>query len=408
MLKLPDSDKSYWKSTIPTQNYQPLRVDLKVDAVVVGGGITGLTCAYLLKQSGLKVIVLEKNTIASGTTGGTTGKVTSQHGLTYYDLKKRLGEKTAKIYGDANQSAVERIADIIKKEKIDCDWERDDNYVYTTNHKQIEKFKFEAEVARQLGLPASFETELALPFKIAAAVKFANQAKMNAAQYVLGLAAAVHGNGSYVFENSNVTSFHDGTPAKVKTKRATVIAENIIVATKMPAAPLLARFTCAVQEYPHTSYIVAGKLNSDLSGMYISPDKNHYSLLPISTGNERLLLVGGRNHIPGLGSPAKRQQQLADYAEKNFGIKSIAYRWKAMDYLAYDNVPLIGKVYPWSKHMFTATAYRKWGLSSSMVAATIIHDLIVGQDNPWATTFSSMRIGATLAMPRAIIKEITK
>lgn len=406
MLKLPDSDKSYWKTAIPKQTYQSLRVDLTVDAVIVGGGITGLTCAYLLKQSGLKVIVLEKNTIASGTTGGTTGKVTSQHGLTYLDLHKRLGKEKAKIYGEANQSAIEKISEIIANEKIDCGWQREDNFVYTADTGKVDTFKAEAKIAKELGLPASFVTETQLPFKIEGAVKFANQAYMHSAKYVLGLAAAVQGNGSYVFENSNVTSFRDGKPAIVKTHQATVTATNIIVATKMPAAPLLARAACALMEYPHTSYIVAGKLDSNLTGMYISPDKDHYSILPVKVATDSLLLVGGRKHIPGLGSPIKRQQQLADYAESNFGIKSIAYRWKAMDYLSYDNVPLVGKVYPWSKHMYTATAYRKWGLSNSMVAAQILRDTILGQENPWASTFNSMRFKPITSMPKAIVKEI--
>jgi glycine/D-amino acid oxidase-like deaminating enzyme len=406
MLKLPNTQHSFWKSNNTKPTYQPLHVDLEIDAVIVGGGITGLTCAYLLKQSGLKVMVLEKNTLASGTTGGTTGKVTSQHGLTYADLDRRIGSNATKIYGEANQEAIERIEKIIIKEKIDCGWERDNNYVYTTDPKQVQKFKTETKVAQKLGLPASFETTTDLPFHVEAAVKFADQAKIDAYKYVYGLAKAVHGNGSYVFENSNVTQFSDGNPAQVKTDLATVMTQNIIVATKMPAFPLLARFTCALQEYPHTSYLIAGVMDSPIKGMYISPDKGHYSILPVSMGKETMLLVGGRNHIPGLGNSYKRQQQLANYAENHFGIKKIAYRWKAMDYLAYDNVPLVGKIYPWSKHLYTATAYRKWGLSSSMVAGVILHDTILGKPNPWANTFSSTRLRPLVAMPRAIAKEI--
>ncbi len=404
MLKLPGTEVSYWKSFYDKPLYPQLRVDLDIDAVIVGGGITGLTTAYLLKQSGLRVAVLEKNRIGSGTTGGTTGKVTSQHGLIYAELQKRLGQKTARIYGEANQTALERISQIIDQEKIDCGWERDDNYVYTADPKQIDKLRAEAKIAAELGLPASFETTLTLPFEVLGAVKFANQAKFNAQKYVLGLAKAVHGQGSYVFENSNVASFHDGRPAFVRTKTAKITCKDIIVATKMPAAPLAARFACAAWEYPTTSYIVAGWSDSRLKGMYISPDKKHYSILPISTGDKQLLLIGGEKHIPGLGSPAKRHQRLANYAQEHFGISSIAYRWKAMDYLAYDDVPLIGKVYPWSKHLYTATGFHKWGLSTSMVAGTILHDLITGQENPWAATFNSIRLKPITSIPHAIAK----
>ncbi len=406
MLNLPDTEASYWKSFYDLPLYPSSRVDLKLEVAIVGGGIAGLTAAYLLKKSGLKVAVLEKNTIGSGTTGGTTGKVTAQHGLIYQDLQKRLGEQTARIYGEANLTAVERIAQVIKDENIQCDWQRDDNYVYTVDPKKVNKFQKEAATAMRLGLPATFEANLNLPFEVAGAVKFANQAKFNAQKYVLGLAKAVHGQGSYVFENSNVISFHDGQPAAVRTKQSKITAKNIIVATKMPASPLVARFACAIMEYPTTSYIVAARFKGDLNGMYISPDKDHYSILPVTSGKEKLLLIGGENHIPGISSPTKHYQRLADYAEKHFGFSSVDYRWKAMDYLAYDDVPLIGKVYPWSRHLYTATAFHKWGLSTSMVAGIILHDMIVGQPNPWASVFNSMRLKPIVSIPYGISKLI--
>lgn len=407
MLKLPESEKSYWKEAHAQSLYPQLLEDIEVDVAIVGGGVTGLTAAYLLKQSGLTVAVLEKNLIGSGTTGGTTGKVTSQHSLIYDKLQQRLGKRTAQVYAQANQTAVEHIGKLIDKEKIDCGWELADNYVFTSDPNQVAKFRAEAKIATELGLPASFETNLALPFKVCGAVKFAKQAKIHAQKYVLGLAEVVNGQGSHVFENSNVISFRDGEPTTVKTKHATVMAKNIIVATKIPASPLLARFTYAALEHPHTSYIVAGQLTQELKGMYISPDKEHYSLLSVRDDKKVLLLVGGENHTPGLGSPFKRHQRLADYAEKNFSVSSISYRWKATDYLAYDNVPLIGKVYPWSKHMYTATGFKKWGLSTSMVAGMILHDAITGQKNPWSKVFDSSRLKPVTSIPMAIAEELS-
>lgn len=408
MLSLPEEEISYWQSTANVSSYPVLTEDLEVDVVVVGGGIAGLTVAYLLKQSGLKVAVLEKNTIGSGTTSHTTGKLTSQHNLIYEDLTKQLGEKTAKTYAEANQAAVEKIAQIIKKEKIDCEFEVDDSYVYTTDPHKVVQFRAEAKIAAKLGLPATFETKLALPFKIQAAVKFANQAKFNTQKYVLGLAALVNGGGSYIFEHSNVTGFYDGMPASIKTKKGTVTAKHVIVATKIPAAPLIARGAYAALEHPHTSYIVAGKFEGELKGMYISPDKEHYSILPIRYRKGQLILIGGEHHTPGLGNVQKRYQHLADYAEKYFGVSSIVYHWKGMDYIAYDNVPLVGKVYPWSKHLYTATGFKKWGLSTSMIAGMILCDAINGKENSWAPVFNSMRLKPITSIPHAITKSFVR
>ena len=384
--------------------YTPLSESIDVDVAIVGGGITGLTAAYLLKQAGQKVAVLEKNTVGSATTGGTTGKVTSQHSLIYADLVKRLGVKSAGMYAEANQTALEQIGHIIKRENISCQWEHRDNYVYTTDPVQVSTYQDEARAAMALDLPASFEVDIGLPFQTAGAVKFAHQACFNAHKYAHGLAKLVHGNGSHIFEYSNVTGFDDGQPAYIRTKFASVRAKNIIVASKVPAFPLFARFSYAALEYPHTSYIVAGDYAGDLDGMYISTDKNHYSILPVQNGKARLLLIGGENHIPGLGHPESRYQKLAMYGKKHFGLSSIAYQWRAMDYLAYDNLPLIGKLYPWSKHIYVATGFKKWGLSTSMVAGMILRDMITGRSNPWTSVFDSTRLRPIAYIPRAIFK----
>jgi glycine/D-amino acid oxidase-like deaminating enzyme len=403
MIDLPSSGTSYWQASAKALAFPKLSKNLETDVVIVGAGIAGLTCAYVLKRAGYDVAVLEKNTVGSGTTSKTTGKITSQHSLIYNELLRRQGENTAKVYADANQQALQQIIQLIKKEKIDCDLELDDNYVFTTDTNQVNKFKAEAKTAAKLGLPATFQTKSDLPFKIMAAIKFSGQAKFNAQKYVLALAGLVNGQGSHVFENSEVTYFHSGRRTYVKSNGYEISAKNIIVATKVPAAPLVARGGYGFLEYPHTSYIVAAKYDGSLRGMYISLDKNHYSILPINTSDGQYLLIGGENHIPGLGSPNKRYQKLADYAEHYFGINDVGYTWKGMDYMAYDNVPLIGKLYPWSKNIYVTTGFKKWGLTTSMVAGIILRDLIAGVNNPWAKVFDSTRLKPVASIPNKLI-----
>lgn len=400
MLTLPNKEISFWKHDSLDAIYPSLEYDITADVVIVGAGITGLTAAYLLKQSGLMVVVLEKSTIGGGTTGRTTGKVTAQHNLVYYDMHRRFGERTARTYGQANQAALERISTIIAHENIICDWQRDDNYVYTANPGQIEQCKIEAKIATYLGLPATFETETPLPFAVAGAVKFANQAKLHSVKYLYGLARAINGQGSHVLEHSQVVGIRDGNPAIIRTRKAKITAGAIVVATNVPTFPLMARGGYCAFEYPTESYIVAGRISSERSGMYISPDKENYSILPITVDNEQWILVGGESHISGLRNNKQfRYQRLARYAEERLGVATIEYKWSDRDYLAYDSIPLVGKIYPWSKHLYTATGFMKWGLTNGTVAAMILHDLVQDRPNPWAQVFATNRTSPIAAIP---------
>lgn len=402
----PDNSGSYWLKDGRDPLYPQLTNKIEVDVVIVGGGITGLTIAYVLKQAGYTVAVLERRTIATGTTSGTTGKVTSQHGLIYAELIKQFGKDKIQRYADIYTQAMHDIEALVVAEDINCEWSKQNNYVYTADAEKVRQFKEEAEAAASLGLPASFDTKLDLPFAVKGAVKFTGQAQFNVNQYCHGLAKRIAGNGSYVFEQSKAVGFEDGRSARVKTELGSVTAKHIVVATLVPTLPLIGRVSYGLFESPQTSYIVAGKTDNPLQGMYISPDKDHYSILPVKNGNEHYMLIGGEAHLPGLGKARPRQQKLAEYAARWFNVREVEYQWGAMDYTAYDKLPLIGKLYPWSKNVYTASGFKKWGLSTSMVAAIIIRDLIDGKSTPTTHLFRTHRASALLALPKKLISSL--
>jgi glycine/D-amino acid oxidase-like deaminating enzyme len=112
-----------------------------------------------------------------------------------------------------------------------------------------------------------------------------------------------------------------------------------------------------------------------------------------------MLLIGGSSHFVGLGgSASKHYGVLEEYAQR-FGIKEITHRWAAFDYLTYDSIPMAGHLYPWSKHVYVATGFMKWGLTNTTVAAIILRDQIMGRPSPWAATFMSNRSSAVKAIP---------
>ena len=400
----PDNTDSYWLKSLPDSSFAELSDNIEVDVTIIGGGISGIVTAYQLKQSGYRVAVLEQKTIASGTTGGTTGKLTSQHGLVYSRLMRKFGQKNAKTYGDAYERSLKNIAEIVKRESINCSYEKQDNYVYTTYRDQLDVFEREATDAASLGLPVSLVGSLDLPFDVVCAVKFANQAKMNAYDFTHQLAKRVAMDDSFVFENSKALSIKDSDPCLVKTKRGSVRSKYVVITTLIPPLPMFARFGYAAVEYPETSYIVSANVKKRLKGMYISPDPNHYSILQFRQGSKNVLLVGGESHIPGLGSAKNRQTALADYARKWFGAETVNSAWGAMDYMAYDGLPLIGRVYPWSKNLLVISGLKKWGLAGSMVGAETIVSIIQNEETDQVKLFTPHRLSAPLSIPETIAR----
>src|SRR6476620_5827492 len=143
MAHYPSKGESVWNHTVERTDYAPLTHDFSVDVAIIGAGIAGLTTAYLLKQRGVKVAVFEKYQIGDSISGYTTAKVASQHGLAYTELIEKFGFDAARTYGRANEAAIACIEDIVKTERIDCDWRREDNYVFSNKTDEVEKLKKE-------------------------------------------------------------------------------------------------------------------------------------------------------------------------------------------------------------------------------------------------------------------------
>ncbi|HZK57686.1 MAG TPA: FAD-dependent oxidoreductase [Clostridia bacterium] len=384
--------ESYWIASTDTTDYPALEEDVVVDVAIVGGGITGITTGCLLKKAGLKVAIMEADRIAQGTSGHTTAKITSQHGLIYDKIATQVGMKKAKRYAQSNEKAIKLVAKIIEKINIDCDFEWQNACVYTQSDNYVEKIRKEAEIAQCLGIKASYVTDLPLPFPIKAAVKFEKQAKFHPRKFLLKVAQYIDGDGSYIFENTNAVGIEKGKQCAVITENGKkIIASKIIIATLFPFSNFRGLYFSRM--FQERSYIVAIKAKSKFpDGMYINAEKPTRSMRSHPFGDEEIVLVAGEHHKTAHGKDENTHyKNLIDFADKNFGIEEILYRWSAQDCTTMDNIPYIGNMSPNYPNIYVATGFKKWGMTTGAVSAMILRDLVVKGNNPWAEVYDPSR-----------------
>ena len=382
---------SFWIDSTPTTAYPAFSNHISVDVAIIGAGIVGLTAATQLKKAGKTVAVIESGHVAAGASGHTTAKVTSLHQLIYADLIQQIGEPKARLYGESNQAAIEYVATLVATEQIDCDFSRQSAYTFAEPDSELDHIKDEVEAALKLGLPASFVKETSLPFAIAGAVKFDNQAQFHVRKYLLHLAQTIPGDGSHLLEHTRVLKVEENDPCQVITDQGMINARDVIVATHLP---ILDQGLFFAKTHPQRSYIVGAKIDPAQApdGMFIGSGKASHSIRTTPYEGGLLLLVGGEGHKVGTVTDTEAcYQKLETYVRDRFGIDTLVYRWSNQDMVSFDQLPYVGKLTPFSHHTYVATGFSLWGMSKGVMSGMLLSDLILGQENPYAELYDATR-----------------
>ena len=366
---------SIWRQTAVLPAYPPLSGDEKVPVAIIGGGITGLLTAHLLREKGIRALVLEADRICSGQTSRTTAKITSEHDLIYADLIDRLGEDAARQYACANEAAIADYARMIEEGRIDCGFTRCDAYLYSqTESAPLEQ---ESQAARQLGLPATFTRNTELPFPVAGAVRFADQARFHPLKFLRAIA-----DGLDVRENTRVLSVEDD---RIHTECGTVTAEHIVFACHYPFVNVPGWYFARMHQ--ERSYVLALKSPWLPQHAHLGVDGDGLSFRTA----EGLLLLGGGGHRTGENVDGGKYDALRDAARRLLpGSREVAH-WSAQDCVTVDRVPCIGQYARSQPRWYVATGFAKWGMTTAMVAARIISGMIAGGAPDFAEVFSPQR-----------------
>ncbi len=362
---------SIWTKTAQLPQFEPLRSDLNTDVLIIGGGLAGVLCAYKLARAGVDYALVEADRICGGITKNTTAKITSQHGLIYDKLIREFGAERARLYLEANQGALEEYRALCKN--IDCDFEEQDAFVYSIDKRW--KLERELKALHRLGFRAEFVEQIPIPFPTAGAVQFPRQAQFHPLKFVAAIARGLR-----IFEHTKVLELG---PGRAVTDRGTVSADRIIVATHFPLLNKHGGYFLKL--YQHRSYVLALENAPDVHGMYVDEDKKGLSFRNYGG----LLLLGGGSHRTG--KEGGGWQELERFACRDYPDAQITARWATQDCMTLDGVPYVGPYSRRTDGLYVATGFNKWGMTSSMAAASLLTDLVLGRHNPYTELFSPSR-----------------
>lgn len=388
---LAERPTSVWNDNVPTTDHPQLSGGVEVDVAVVGGGIAGVTTALLLKLSGKRVALLEARRVGRQVTGHSNAKITSLHGLIYADLTARLGQEAAGLYGDAHETAIRRIAEWVEEREIECGFEWRPAYTFTQRPDRVAEIEAEYEAAIQLGLPASLQREIGLPYPVQAAIRFDDQAQFNPTAYVRDLAASVPGDQSFLFERTRALEIEEGAPCTITTGSGMVRAEDVVLATNLPVTT---EGDFHEKASPRAHLVVAARIEPERApgGMYLSIDPPTHSVRTAASDDGRILIVVGESFAPGhVRDTAAMYRELRAFVRDRFGVSEFVAEWANMDYDSQDRLPFIGRASSDHEHLWVATGFCSWGITGGTVAGMVLADALSGRDNPWAALFDAAR-----------------
>ena len=409
-----EQTNSVWMQTGEIPVRSALAANVEADVCVIGAGIAGLTTAYLLLQEGRSVIVLDDGPIGGGQTERTTAHITNAIDDRYMAIEDWHGQEGARLAAASHTAAIDRIERIVLLEKIDCDFERLDGYLFASAGQPSEQLGQELQAARRAGLShVEFVERCPLvSFETGTCLRFPQQAQFHPRKYLAGLAAAIQRMGGRIFTQTHVERVECGPPAQLKTSQGkSVIAGSVVVATNTPFNDWV---TIHTKQAPYLTYVMAfGVPRGTVTRALYWDTENpyHYArlqTLPVGTSageqlgdpqTEELLIVGGEDHKTGEADDGEaRYARLEEWARARFPVSGrVRSQWSGQVLETNDGLAFIGRNPLDGPNVYIATGDSGQGMTHGTIAGILLTDLIVGRHNPWVSLYDPARISLRAA-----------
>ena len=388
-----------------------LTKDAQANVCVVGAGMAGMTTAYLLAREGKSLIVLDDGPIGGGMTGRTTAHFVTALDDRYFELERLHGEEGSRLAAQSHAAAIDRVEHIVAREKIDCDFERLDGYLFVPPGESKEILDRELEAAHRAGL-SDLELVDRAPidaYDTGRALHFPRQGQLHPLRYLAGLAEAIERDGGKIYCETHASKIEGGEQARIKTSNGQVVtADAVVVATNTPVNDLIAIHT---KQAGYMTYVLGARVprgSVTRALFWDTPDPYHYiRIQTIQEGSRAhdLLICGGEDHKVGQKDDANRRFAILEkWTRERFPMmKEIDFRWSGEVMEPVDGLAFIGRNPMDSDNVYIATGDSGNGMTHGTIAGILLTDLIMGRKNDWAGLYDPSRV--TLGALKEFAKE---
>lgn len=398
---------SFWEATAEEPALHPLRENSAADVCIVGAGIAGLSIAYELSRTGQKVIVLDDGAIGRGMTGRTTAHLVNALDDRYYDLEKYHGEDGSVLAAQSHSAAIDRVEKIVADEKIDCDFERVDGYLFEPPNESLKNLEKEFEACRRAWLEVEWVKNAPIAdFDTHRAIRFPRQAQMHPLKYLQGLADAIVRRGGQVFTGTKVEEALGGENARITTaNKFTVTAKAVVVATN---SPINDRYVIHTKQAPYTTYVLGLQVRkgdvthalfwdtAERAGLETGSGPVPYHYVRVAKGDnegDEILIVGGEDHKTGQADDfEQRFQRLEEWARTRWPkAGEIMFQWSGQVYETVDGLAYIGRNPSDEENVYIVTGDSGNGMTHGAISGMLIPELIRRGDHAWAKLYDPSR-----------------
>jgi len=387
----PKDATPYWFTSASLPQFESLSHDAEVDVAIIGGGLTGITTAFLLKKAGAKVALLERQRCALADTGHTTAHLTYVTDARLHHLVKAFGRDAAKAFWEAGSCAIDQISQLVQDQRIDCNFRWLPGFLHARLDgdpaKDIDSLKKDAELAAELGFNAEYVDEV--PFAKRPGVRFAQQATFHPLQYLGPLLQSISGNGSYIFENTEVTEI-EADPLTVHSGQYKVRCNYLVIATHTPLVGKTSLVSATLFQSKlalYTSYVIGAAIPKGAipEALYWDTGDPYHYLRLVPQRDSAYAIFGGEDVKTG-----QEENPQAIFARLRARFKTlcpgaqIQHQWLGQVVETNDGLPFIGES---SGKQFVATGFCGNGFTLGTLSATMARDRYLGRKNPWFDLF---------------------